>query len=166
MSDKEKKQRSEEDAALEREIREGRKFDLAEAIGRMAGPGGLKGVSPVPRKQQAMVEIDNWLSEHMPAGNGELKMILLRSIEGSEIFLNNFEQPIVALTAFCRQVLDSDYLVKELVREADVEWGRLLGERPFFEREGAQPHRNDPYTVESVRNILTGLVKQLTVEHG
>jgi hypothetical protein len=166
MSDKEKKQRSEEDAALEREIREGRKFNLAEAIGRLAGPGGLKGVSPVPRKQQAVVEIENSLSQHMPAGNGELKMILLRSIEGSEIFLNNFEQPIVALAAFCRQVLDSDYLVKELAREADVGWGRAQGERPFFEKEGTPPHLNDPYTVESVRSILTGLVKQLTMEHG
>ena len=33
------KQRSKADAELEREIREGRKFTLAEAIGRLAGPG-------------------------------------------------------------------------------------------------------------------------------
>ncbi len=166
MEDNQKKQRSEADEALEREIRQGRKFNLAEAIGRMAGPGAMKGVSPVPRKQQAMVEIDNWLIQHMPAGNGELKFVLLRSIEGSELFLNNFEQPIAVLAAVCQKVLDSDYLVKELVREADVEWGRTQGERPFFEKADSPPNPNDPYTIESVRNLLSGLLKQLTVDGG
>ena len=37
MADDPNKQRSEADSKLEREIREGRKFTLAEAIGRMAG---------------------------------------------------------------------------------------------------------------------------------
>ena len=36
--DKQPKQRSKADAELEREIREGRKFTLEEAIARMAGP--------------------------------------------------------------------------------------------------------------------------------
>ena len=44
---------SEADAELEREIRKGRKVTLAEAIGWMAGPGAMKGVSPVARQQQA-----------------------------------------------------------------------------------------------------------------
>ena len=39
MRDNKDRRRSEEDAELEREIREGRKFTLAEAIGRLAGPG-------------------------------------------------------------------------------------------------------------------------------
>ena len=43
MSDKQDKQRSESDSELEREIREGRKFTLEEAIARMVGPGGMKG---------------------------------------------------------------------------------------------------------------------------
>ena len=38
MGDNQNKQRSEADAELEREIRQGRKFTLAEAIGRLAGP--------------------------------------------------------------------------------------------------------------------------------
>jgi hypothetical protein len=32
-----------------------------------------------------------------------------------------------------RQVLDSEYLLKELVRTADVEWGCAFEERPHFE---------------------------------
>ena len=47
MSDSQNKQRTEADAELEREIRLGRKFTMEEAIGRMAGPGAMKGISPV-----------------------------------------------------------------------------------------------------------------------
>jgi hypothetical protein len=163
MCDDENKQRSEADAELEREIRKGRKFNLAEAIGRMAGPGAMKGISPVPRKQQAAVEIEDWLMHHMPPGNGELQTVLNRWIDGSELLLNNFERPLVALAAFCQQVLDSDYLLKELVRESDVEWGQVQGERPYFEKGGSPCDPHDPYTIESVRAALSGLLTQLAV---
>ena len=166
MSDNKDTQRSEADAELEREIRKGRKFTLDEAIGRMAGPGAMKGVSPVTRMQQAAAEIENWLRQHLSAGNGELQVVLLRRVTGSELLLNHFEQPLVVLAAFCRQVLDSDYLLKELVREADVEWGRVQGERPYFESEGSPPHPDDPYTFESVRKTLAGLIEQLGAGDG
>jgi hypothetical protein len=166
MSDQKKKQRSEADAELEREIREGRKFTLAEAIGRMAGPGAMKGVSPVPRKQQAVAEIDNWLRQHLWAGKAELQAVLLRWVEGSELLLNDFDEPLVVLAAFCQQVLDSDYLLKELVREADVEWGRVHGERPFFNKEGSPPHPDDLYSIESTRKALSELLTQLPVDKG
>ena len=47
MSDKQDPQRSEADAELEREILKDRKFTLEEAIGRLIGPGGMKGASPI-----------------------------------------------------------------------------------------------------------------------
>ena len=166
MSDTEDKQRSDADAELEREIRKGRKFTLAEAIGRLAGPGAMKGVSPVTRRQQAAVEIETWLRQHVSAGNGELQVVLLRRVKGSELLLNNFDQPLVVLATFCQQVLDSDCLLKELVREADVEWGRVQGERPHFEREGSPPDPDDPYTFESVQKALAGLVEQLGAGDG
>ncbi len=87
MSDNKDTQRSEADAELEREIRKGRKFTLDEAIERMAGPGAMKGVSPVTRMQQAEVEIENWLKDHMAAGNGELQVVSLRRVQGSELLL-------------------------------------------------------------------------------
>ena len=52
MSDEQPGQKSEADAELEREIRAGRKFSVAEAIGRLAGPGMMKGVSPIAPQQQ------------------------------------------------------------------------------------------------------------------
>lgn len=166
MSDNKDTQRPDADAELEREIRKGRKFTLAEAIGRMAGPGAMKGVSPVTGKQQADVEIENWVRDHMSASNGELQVVLLRAVKGSELLLHHFDQPLVVLAAICQRVLDSDYLLKELVREADIEWGRVQGERPHFEREGSPPDPNDPYTFESVRKTLAGLIGQLGAGDG
>lgn len=51
MSDQKNNNSSPTDAELQREIRAGRKFTLSEAIGRMAGPGAMKGVSPISRKK-------------------------------------------------------------------------------------------------------------------
>ncbi len=161
MSDKKDKQRSEADAELEREILKDRKFTLEEAIGRMIGPGGMKGESPITRMQQANLEIGLWLRAHLADAGGALQVVLQRHVKGSDIMLNNFDQPLVVLATCCRRILDSDYRLKELVRDADVEWGRVMGERPYFEKEGSPPDADDPYTVESVRNALSELLKQL-----
>ena len=97
----------------------------------------------------------------MPAGQGELEVVLLRRVRGSELLLDNFETPLVALADYCRQVLDSEYRLQELVREADVEWARVQGERPYFENEGGPAHPEDLYTLKSVREALAELMVQL-----
>jgi hypothetical protein len=162
MSDEQAKRRSEADAELEREIRRERKFSLADAIGRMAGPGMMKGVSPVTRQQQAELEIEGLLDRHLVESAGGLSAVILRQVKASDLLLNNLDQPRVALASYVRRVLDSEYLLKELVREADVEWGQVLGERPHFEKEGCPPHPDDPYTIESVRTSLSQLIEKLT----
>jgi len=166
MSDDQNKNPSDADAELEREIRKGRKFNLAEAIGRMAGPGAMKGQSPVPRLQQAEVEIASWLNTHLKDSGGALKDVLHRDVKESDLLLANFDHPLIVLAKYCQQVLDSDYLLKELVRNADVEWGRTMGERPYFEKEGSPSNPNDPYTIESVRNSVSELLMQLTANKG
>lgn len=149
------------DADLAREIQAGRKFSVAEAIGRLAGPGIMKGVSPVTRKQQAEAEIQEYLGRHLADTAGALARVLLRQVGESELLRDNPDQPLVVLAGHVRSVLASEYLLKELVREADVEWGRALGERPHFEREGRSPHSDDPYTAESVRFALSQLGETL-----
>src|SRR5262245_58716925 len=163
MTDQKDKQRSEADADLEREIRQGRKFTLEEAIGRLAGPGAMKGASPVTRMRQAESEIETWLRYHMADAGGALQVVLLRHVKASELLLNNYDQPLVVLAGFCQRVLASECLLKELVRNADVEWGRLFGERPHFESERSSCDAEDPYTIESVRKALTGILKQLAM---
>jgi hypothetical protein len=162
MCNEQPKHPSDADADLEREIRKERKFSLAEAIGRLAGPGMMKGVSPVTRQQQSEVEIEGYLERHMIDAAEILPGVLLRRIKGSELLLNNLDQPLFVLASYIRRVLDSEYLLEELVREADIEWGRTLGERPFFEKEGCPPHPDDPYTIHSVRLTLSRLIEKLS----
>ena len=166
MGDDPETQRANADAELEREIRKERKFTLAEAIGRMAGPGAMKGESPIARLQQAGVEIGNWVESHLADATGGLHVALLRGVRESELLLNNFDQPLVVLSTYCQRILGSEYLLEELVRQADIEWGRIFGERPYFEKAGCPPDPDDPYTVDSVRTTLSRLLKQLAVAEG
>lgn len=160
MTEEQDKQRS--DAALEQEIRQGRKFSAKDAMARMAGPGAMKGASPVSPVQQAETEIGTWLRNNLADASGALKVVLHRQLRGSELLLDNLDRPLAAVAEYCRRLLASEQQLKEIVREADVEWGRSMGERPYFEREGAPPHPDDPYTAEKVRTILDTAVSQLT----
>jgi hypothetical protein len=149
------------DAEIEREILEGRKFTLEEAIARMAGPGAMKGASPVAPLHQAEMEIGSWLRNNLVDPAGALVVALHRQVKGSELLLNEFDQPLLALAKYCEQVLGSDYLLEQLVRDADIEWGRVMGERPLFEKVGAACNPDDPYTIASVRESLSEIFQQL-----
>jgi hypothetical protein len=155
MSDDQDKDKgpSKADAELEREIRQGRKFTAREAMARMIGPGAMKGGSPVSRVQQAETEIETWLKSNLTDSTGALQALLYRQIKGSMSLLDNLDQPLLALAGYCQQVLASTHQLEELVREADVEWGRRMDERPHFSTEGS-PDPDDPYTNESVRTAL------------
>ena len=155
------KRRSEADAEIEREIRLGRKFSAKDAMARMAGPGAMKGASAVSRVQQAEIEIGTWLGNELSDDGGALRVVLLRHLKGSKLLADNLDRPLVALAEYCRSLLATDYLLSEIVREADTEWGRAMDERPYFEREGAQPNPDDPYTVEEVRKTLSDVLKRL-----
>ena len=154
MSGDQDKQRSEADADIEREIRQGRTFNAREAMARMAGPGAMKGASPVSRVQQAETEVATWLRSNLTDSAGALQAVLHRQLKGSELLLNNLDQPLLALADYCKKVLASDHHMEELVREADVEWGRRMDERPHFNRRGSPPHPEDAYTIDSVRTTL------------
>ena len=161
MSEDQDIKRTEADAELEREIREGRKFTLEEAIARLAGPGAMKGASPVARMQQAEFEIEAWLRSHLKDTGGALEAVLNRQVKRSDLLLDNFDQPLVVLASFCKDLLNSDYRLEEVVRAADFEWGRTMGERPYFSKQGAAPHPDDPYTCDSVRKQLADVLEQL-----
>lgn len=150
-----------EESEIEREVRQARKFNPQEALAKMAGPGAMKGASPVSPVRQAEVEIGAWLKGHVADTHGALQLLLHRNVKGSPLLLENVEQPLIALRALCQEILDSDYRLAELVREADVEWGRAVDERPHFDRKGSPPHPDDPYTIEGVRQDLIEIVRQL-----
>jgi len=161
MDDANEPPRSDAEADLDREIRQDRKFTLEEAIARLAGPGSMKGASPVPRMEQAACEIETWLRTNLIDSGTALQVVLHRRVKTSELLLDNFDQPLVVLASYCQQVLDSEYQLEELVRDADIEWGRVVGERPYFEKKGVPRSPDDPYTTDSVRSTLVELLKLL-----
>jgi hypothetical protein len=167
MSDTENPDRSESDSdssadELQQELRKERRFSLARALGEMAGPGAMKGESPVTRLQQAETEIATWLRSHLTDSGGALQVVLHRRVKESDLLLGNFDHPLAVLADYCQRVLDSDYLLKDLVRATDVEWGRMMGERPFFDKEDASSHPDDPYTIDSTRHSLLAILQQLS----
>ena len=167
MADQQPQHPSISDADLEREIREGRKFSLAEAIGRLAGPGSMKGESPITRKQQAETIVEACLDCHLTDSAGALRAVLFRQVRESALLDEYLDHPLAALAAHVQRVLESDYVLQELVRQSDVEWGRVLGERPYFQEPGCTPHEDDPYTIESARICLIQLGEKLSAEdHG
>ena len=155
------KSRAEAEAEIEREIRQGRKFSAKDVLASMAGPGAMKGASPVSRERQAEIEIDTWLGNNLSDHGGALRIVLRRRLKGSALLLDNLDRPLFALAQYFRSFLADDYLLKEIVREADTEWGRAMDERPHFEREGAPPNPDDPYIVEDVRKTLSDALERL-----
>jgi hypothetical protein len=162
MGDEQDKRRTEAEAELERQIRQGRKFTAKEAMARMIGPGAMKGGSPISQVQEAEIEIGVWLRNNLTDPSGALQALLHRQLTGSVLLLNNLDQPLLALARYCEQVLATNHRLEELVREADVEWGRRMEERPYFNREGSPPHPDDPYTNDSVRAALNAIVTQIS----
>jgi hypothetical protein len=78
--------------------------------------------------------------------------------------LDNFDKPLSVLSQFVQHVLASEYLLANVVEEADVEWGRMFGERPHFEKPGCRADSDDPYTIASIRNTLSQLLITLASE--
>ena len=153
------------DAELQREVLAGRKFTVTEAIGRMAG-GLMKGDSPVTGKRQAELAVQEYLARHLTDEGGVLAGVLTRRVSECDLMLSDFAHPLAVLSGYLRRVLGSDYLLKDVVRDADVEWGRVFGERPHFERDGCPPDPDDPYTHASVRAALARLLEQAAADSG
>ena len=146
----------------QREIRTNRKFSLNEAIGRLAGGDFMKGGSPLSRKRETELEIEEYLRGHLADSGGALRSVLVRQL-GESLLNCDYEQPLAILAEYVQRLLASEHLLEEFVREADAEWGRTHDERPYFQVAGRPPHRDDPYTIDSVRLALVQLRETLPV---
>jgi hypothetical protein len=160
MSDEDRKRQERE---IEHEIRRRRKFTLAEVIGREGG-GFFKGESPVPMLARAIAGLTLFIERHVPDSSGALRRVLERRIRDSETIVGkHFDDPLAALEIIVDQMLSSDARLYEIVRQVDVEWGRLMLERPHFQKPGQDPHPDDEHTHESVRaklEALRGLLRE------
>ncbi|QDU57731.1 hypothetical protein [Aeoliella mucimassa] len=153
----------EEMQELENKIREHRKFSLAEAIGRLGGGDLMKGASPVTAKRRAELVIEDYLEKHLRDAEGALEVVLLRRAATSQTLMEvGYDQPLVGLGKYCREVMLSESRLRDLVRDVDAQWGRIYLERPKFDVPGRPPADDDPYTLESVTKQLEQLLGTLT----
>ncbi|MEB3289470.1 MAG: hypothetical protein VKI82_06115 [Leptolyngbya sp.] len=149
------------DAEIQQDIRRGRPFSLAAAIGQEAG-GFMKGESPVPKLVQAQGEALQILKANLEDLEGALQQVLTRWLEDDPIRLSrHLEDPVEAVKDLLNTVLDSPETLYDLVHQTDVLWGRLYDERPHFQKPGQAPHPDDEYTHASVRAALVACLQRL-----
>ena len=155
------KKKNDTTSDTEKEIQQGRKFSVAEAIGR-AGAGTLKGASPVPRSQQALMELKTLLSGRLVDPEGSLRSTLVVRLKQELPLLDKHrDQPAAALRELLEKILSSDSALQTLVRDTDARWGRDYQERPIFNEPDQEDHPDDPYTPKSVRTALENLLDQI-----
>ncbi|MGB3401758.1 MAG: hypothetical protein WBA77_03635 [Microcoleaceae cyanobacterium] len=140
------------------EIYQGREFTLADLIAREGGTF-MKGESPIPRLVQVETEINTFISQNLPDVSGALQAVLRRWVsEDTARVSQHLDDPLQALLGLLESILDNPPILYELVRQVDMLWGEMNGERPYFQQPGQPPHPDDEYTHESVKQQLTELV--------
>nr|WP_040654771.1 hypothetical protein [Rubidibacter lacunae] len=142
---------------LQRDSLRGRKFTLADAIGREAG-SFLKGESPIPRLVQATIAIDTFIGRNLADTSGVVQVVLCRWVdENTARVSRHLDVPLQALLELLESIVENPPILHEFVWQVDVQWGKVNAERPFFQRPGQKPHPEDEHTHESVRYQLVEL---------
>lgn len=156
-----KKENNDEDLEICQEILAGRQFSLAEVIGREGG-SFLKGESPVPKLLQAKAEINLFIDSHLVDSSGALKAVLQSLVASDEAYVSrHLNSPLEALREFLEMLICNPQLLYEFVKQVDIQWGQLFGERPYFQQPGRASHPDDEYTHESVQQQLVKLLNSL-----
>ena len=146
---------------IQQEILAGRKFSLAEVIGREGGDF-LKGESPVPKLLQATTAINGFISQNLADSSGALQAVLQNWVKQDEARVSHhLDSPLVALQEIIESILDNQQLLYELVRQVDFKWGQIYDERPYFQQPGQSAHSEDEYTHQSVHQKLIELLNLL-----
>lgn len=155
--------RDREDLLLRQDVLDSRPFSIAEAIGREGGTF-LKGESTVPKLVQVITAINTFIDRNLIDPDAALQAILHQWVKGDPRVSKYKETPLVALEEILSSLIDNPNLLYELVRQVDIKWGQMYGERPYFQQPGQPPHPNDVYTHESVRQDLLDIQTKLRFE--
>ena len=147
------------DFELQQDILEGRKFSLAELIGREGGDF-LKGESPVPKITQLKAEVNLFVNNNLHDLSGELQAVLNNWVNADDQKISSYQDnPLMALSLIIEEITGNENLYYEFVRQVDLKSGQMNGERPYFQRPGQPAHPEDEYTHESVRTKLVQLLE-------
>lgn len=154
-------QKKPEEDGIQHEIRMARKFTLADAIGQEGG-STMKGASPVPKLTQVTTQLLQFVDRNISDSPGAMKLILQRVLRANEVVVSqHLDEPLAALREIICSILEKDSVLYEFVRQVDAKWGEIFMERPHFQRPGQEPHPDDEYTHESVRNELGEFMKKV-----
>ncbi|MGK7909917.1 MAG: hypothetical protein AB4050_00310 [Synechococcus sp.] len=153
---------SDRESDLQQEILRGRKFTLSEAIAREAG-SFMKGESPIPKYVQAEYAAKTIITKHLTDSGGILQIVLGRWVTVESRISRYVDDPVMAVHETVKMLLEQNELFSEFVREVDIQWGQVNGERPHFQRLGEKAHPEDEYSHESVREQLSTFLQSLTI---
>lgn len=152
---------TEEEETLQQQLRRGQRFSIAGALGREGG-GFMRDTSPVPRTKQAAAAVHQLIADHLDDITGCARRVLgARVVDDIAALDRHHAAPAGAVLELVDRLLSNDAALQDFVRRVDAEWGRLMVDRPHFQRPGQPPHPDDEYTHASVRQALEGLAARL-----
>lgn len=152
--------------AIQREIREQRKFSLAEAIGREGG-SLLKGESTIPRPLRAITEINQFITTHMSDPTSALTTTL-QAWAGDDIRVSRqLDTPLVALAQMVESILTQPTMLCEFARQVAIAHSQLTGDdivfpSPIRPRQLLNQLPREPaYPCTAISSELSTLLEQL-----
>ena len=154
-------------SAIQREIRQQRKFSLAEAIGREGG-SFMKGESTIPRPLRAIAKINQFITTYLPDPTNALSTTLQAWARDDVRVSRQLDTPLVALAQIIDSVLSEPTTLCEFARQVAIAHSQLTGENVVFPRE-IRPHAqrlNQPpleatYTYTAIKSELSTLLDRL-----
>lgn len=144
---------------VQKEIRAGRKFSIAEAIGR-EGSSFMKGESAIPRPLRAANEIKQFITAHSRGSAGVLADELYLWTTADIRVSRQLDTPLVALAQVVESLLNEPTIFYEFARQVAIAEARLTGDRPYFQQPNQSPHPEATYTHDSIRQYLESISSQ------
>lgn len=158
---KEQKELNEEEELIERDILSGRKFSIAEAIGREGG-SLIKGYNPIPRLDQVVSFLTVFIEKNINDTSRVLMTVLQANVKNDRIKIaESIETPLQYLHNLIKSYVDNPHQLYEITREVDFKWGQINDEKPHFQKPGETPHPDDEYTHETVKKMLSKLLVKI-----
>lgn len=151
------------EGSLQQEIRQERKFSLAEAIAREGG-SFLKGESTIPRPLRANNAIKQFINIQLADPSSAFSTTLFAWASNDIRVSRQLDTPLVALTQILESLLDEPTSFYEFARRVAIAHADLTGERPYFQQPGQPPHPDADYTHASIRAQLLEMVQFLKKE--
>lgn len=151
-----------EKARIEKEIRAGRKFSMAEAIGREGG-SFMKGESAVPRPLRAANEIKQFIATHSSDPTGILASELYLWATADIRVSRQLDTPLVALAQIVESLLNESTIFYEFARQMAIAQSKLTGDRPYFQQPNQPPHPDADYTHQTIRQYLSEMAAALSL---